>query len=306
MNNTSGHAIPRGPFVQVPIEVKRWGDVASVLSKLAPLQAAPLPYSREYLFGFLLGVVIGDAAKKRQEKWHRHLELTLSMRDSTSKLIGDFTCECARAMGLKMRRMPDRPKYGSKPNDFFVWASQSSALVDWIFICCLGLRDEDLTTYNAVKMDWALEAPDDFRRGLIHGMAESDGSVNVSGQEVEFWIGPSWDFVKKLLWTFGIKSFRSREALAISKSQVVKGLDVPLFAPQLQTVRYQKFVRLATAKHIGHGKRLPDEIRNEIGRLSADGLSIPTISAKILERFGTILTYETIQRWATRGLGTEE
>lgn len=301
LNNTSGHAIPLGPFVQVPIEIKQWKDVECVLSSLTPPESVSPPYSREYLFGFLLGVVIGDAAKKRQQKWHRHLELTLSRRYGTSERIGDFTCVCARAIGLRMRRMPDRPKYNDKPNDFFVWSSQSSALVDWIFNCSLGLEDQELTTYNAVKMNWALEGPDDFRKGLIQGMAESDGSVNISGQEVEFWIGPSWDFVKALLKTFGIESFRSREALAISKSQVTKALGVPIFAPQLETTRYQKFVRLAMAKHIERGKRIPTMIRNEILVLAGSGMSIPAISERILEKFGTILTYEALQRWATRG-----
>jgi hypothetical protein len=277
-------------------------DIQIVLSSLAPIQGPDLKFSKEYIFGFLLGVTVWDAAKKRQQNWHRHLSSQLSKRYDTSVRIGNFICECANAFGLRMRRMPDRAPYGQNPNGFFVWESQSSPLVDWIFNICLGLQDNESTTYNPIKMEWALSGPEDFRKGLVQGLAESDGSVNVSGQEVEFWIRPSWDFVEDLLKTFGISSFRSREALAISKSQVTKALAVPIFSPHLRTVGYQKFVQLANAKHIARGKRLPAEIRREISRLAGERLSIPAISEKIMVSFNIILTFEAVQRWASLDL----
>ncbi|HZW85339.1 MAG TPA: hypothetical protein VFE91_05500 [Nitrososphaerales archaeon] len=162
--------------------------------------------------------------------------------------------------------------------------------------------DGETTTYNRVRMDWALEGPEDFRRGLIQGIAESDASVNVSGQEVEFWIGPSWDLASGLLSSFGISSFRNREALAISKSQVKKAFMVPILAPHLQTYRYQKLSKLATAEHITRGTRLPQHLREEIRLGALRGLSVPAISELLVDKFGVILTFEAVQRWAMPGV----
>lgn len=185
MNNTTRHGVPLGPIIQVPKSVTDWRDIESVIVQVPIGPDIELVNSREYMFGFLLGITIGDAGKKRQKNWHRHLELVLSKRYETSVKIGDFACQCAQSMGLRMKRMSDSAPPG-KPHGFYVWESQSSPLVDWIFNVCLGLRDGELTTYDPVRMNWALGAPSDFRRGLIQGLAESDGSVNTSGQEVEF------------------------------------------------------------------------------------------------------------------------
>lgn len=299
VNNTTRHAVPLGPFLEVPQSITRWEDVRAVLGQLRPLRTRREGSSSQYRFGFLLGIVIGDASKKRQRNWHRHIELQLSKRYDTSLRIGDFASICAYGIGIWMKRCEDRAPYGKKPNGFYVWRSQSTALVDWLYNVCLGLKDGELTTYSPVKMDWALEGTAEFRKGLIQGLAESDGSVNVSGQEVEFWIGPSWDFVRKLLQTFGLRSFRSREALTISGSVVSKAFQVPIFSPHLQTVRYLKFEKLARARHIPRGQRIPQQIRDLISGLGTTK-SVPQISEIVLDEYGVILTYETVQRWVRK------
>jgi hypothetical protein len=298
VSNTSRNAIPKGPFVQVPLQIVEWSQARNVLSQLRLGEENNREPELDYRFGFLLGVMMGDASKKRQKKWHRHIELTMSKKYETNLRIGDFTAACANAMGLRMRRTKDRPPYSGKPNGFYEWNSQSSALVDWMFNVCLGLKDGELTTYNPVRMDWALGGPIGFRRGLIQGIAESDGSLNLPGQEVEFWIGPNWDFMSRLLETFGIKSFVSHGALAVSKTQVVRAYEVPVFAPHLRTPRFTLLEKLAKADHIQHGRRVPLGVRTRISELATMGMSVPTISKHIVDEFGTILTYEAVQRWA--------
>lgn len=299
VSNSSRFAVPYGPFLQVPGGISRWKDIGNVLDQMKLLPGVDPQFPMEYKFGFLLGVMIGDAAKKRQRKWHRHLELVLSKKYETNARIGDFMVDCARSTGLRAYRMPDSlPK--NKPYGFYVWETQSSALVDWLFNVCLGLGDDELTTYNPVKMSWALGGPLSFRRGLIQGIAESDGSVNIPSQEVEFWVGPSWDFVQGLLQTFGIRSFRNRDALTISKSQVTRAYGVPVFAPQLRTIRYMLLEKLAQARHVSRGTRLSPDLRERIRDLSGEGHSVPTISERLLDERGYILSYETVQRWARR------
>jgi len=301
VNNTSGHAVPLGPLVQVPKVMSKWGEMAGVLAQLTPLEQTESGLSKDYLLGFLVGMIIGDAAKSRVENWHRHLGLVLSKKYDTNERIGDFTCLCARAIGLQMHRTHDLPKPSHKPHGFYEWVSQASALIDWIFNSVLGLHDGQRTTYDRVKMDWALEAPVDFRRGLVQGIAESDGSVAIASQTVEFWIGPDWDFMSKLLATFGVKSFRSREALSVTKGQIRNLGTIPPFSPNLKTVRYLRFEKLVKAKHIGHGKRLPPEIRDFIME-NSNGASVPQISERVLDKFGVILNFEAVQRWARKSL----
>jgi len=304
VNNSPGHAVPLGPLVEVPLEIRGWEDIEPLLAQLQPTAVIPDGLSRTFLFGFLLGMVIGDAAKPRQGEWHRHLNLTLSEKYSTNRYLGEFTCLCAASAGLRMERATDLPRSHNKPHGFYCWTSQTSALIDWIYNVCLGLTDEELTTYDAVRMNWALTGPDDFRRGLIQGLAESDGSVNIASQTVEFWIGPNWEFGAKLLGSFGLHSFRSREALCVSKAQVVKSLAVPLFSPLLKTVRYTRYQKLAGARRMAMGgSRLPDEVRGTITRLKAEGFTVSEVSEKIIDAYGISVSFEALKRWAGRHLG---
>ena len=139
MNNTPGHAIPLRPVIEVPRVISKWDDAACVLSQLKPLDEICEDLSKEYLFGFLVGMIIGDAAQSRTKKWHRHIGLVLSKRHETNKKIGDFACVCARSLALRMHAIKDQAKPGHKPNGFYEWVSQASPVVDWIFNVVRGL-----------------------------------------------------------------------------------------------------------------------------------------------------------------------
>jgi hypothetical protein len=116
---THGHGVPLGPFIQVPTEVKLWSDVERVINQLRPLQVLAIQFDRHYLFGFLLGMIIGDAAKSKQGSGHRHIGLVLSKKYETNLKIGDFTCLCANAAGLRMHRTEDLARPPKKPHGFF-------------------------------------------------------------------------------------------------------------------------------------------------------------------------------------------
>jgi hypothetical protein len=243
---------------------------------------------------------IGDAHKPKQGHAHRNVHIVLSKKYETNLRIGDFTTFCANQLGLRMQRNPDIPKPQDKPNGFYVWVSQSSPFNDWIFNVVLGLEDGQHTTYDELKMDWALTAPLDFRLGLIHGIAESDGSVSVASQTVEFWVIPDWDFIIKLLATFGLKGFRNREAVSMVKSQAINSFKVPIFAPHLRTVRYSLLELMASTRKLEKKERIPQDIRSEIMRLAAEGLSIPTIVVEIARNKKLLVSFEAAQRWAMK------
>jgi hypothetical protein len=297
---THGYANPIGQFVQVPTKIESWRDVQGVLTQITPLGEGTTKFSREYLFGFFVGMIIGDAHKPKQGRGHRHVSITLSKKYDTNVAIGDFSSFSAHQFGLRMERRPDLPKPEDKPHGFYVWTSQSSPLIDWIFNVVLGLNDDQHTTYDAVRMDWALEAPIDFRLGLLHGIAESDGSVNVASQEVEFWVIPDWDFMIKLLATFGLRGFRNREAVTLSKSQAINSFRVPVFSPHLRTARYQSHELMATTPTLERRDRLPEDVRADIMRLAKEGMSVPRIVVEIARTKKLLVSFEAAQRWAKK------
>ena len=301
LEQTHGHGVPIGQFVQVPTVISSWNDVATIIREIVPLESAT-GQSREYLFGFLVGIMIGDAHKPKQGHSHRHIELTLSKKYDTSVKIGEFTSLCARRFGLRMERFEDVPKPEDKPHGFFNWRSQSSPFVDWIFNVVMGLEDGQHTTYDPIRMDWAIDSPRDFRVGLVQGIAESDGSVSVASQTVEFWVIPDWDFMIKLCASLGLRAFRNREAVSLVKSQAIMSFKVPVFSEQLQTVRYQLLRLLATTPKLERKDRLPELIRLDIATLAVEGHSVPDIVVEVARTRGLLVSFEAAQRWARKAL----
>jgi hypothetical protein len=162
------------------------------------------------------------------------------------------------------------------------------------------LADGQHTTYDPVHMDWALEAPLDFRLGLLHGIAESDGSVSVASQTVEFWVIPDWDFMIRLLTSFGVSGFRNREAVSMVKSQAVNSFSIPVFAPHLRTVRYSLHELMAMTPRLDKRDRLPPDVRSDIVRLASEGLSVPKIVVEIARTKKLLVSFEAAQRWAKK------
>ncbi len=297
---THGYANPIGQFIQVPKKIESWHDVEKVILQLTPIGEGSVHFSKGYLFGFLVGMIIGDAHKPKQGRGHRHINVTLSKRYDTNLAIGDFSTYCANQLGLRMERRPDLPKPVDKPHGFYVWTSQSSPFIDWIFNIVLGLNDGQHTTYDHVRMEWALEAHADFRLGLLQGIAESDGSVSVASQTVEFWVIPDWDFMIKLLATFGLRGFRNREAVSLVKSQAVESFRVPVFSQHLRTARYSLLELMATTPRLQKKDRLPPDIRSDIMRLAEQGISVPRIVVEIARSKRLLVSFEAAQRWASK------
>lgn len=300
LEQSHGHAIPTGQFVQVPTSIMSWTDIGDVLNEIIPFAPVSGSFTRPYLFGFLLGMIIGDGHKPKQGHGHRHLSLVLSHRYETNQRIGDFTTSCMNQFGLRMSRMRDLPKPPHKPFGFYVWTSQSSPLLDWIFNVVMGLADGETTTYSTVKMDWVFDSPEQLRIGLIQGIAESDGSVNIAGQEVEFWVLPDSKFMIELLGSFGLHAFQNREAVSLAKSQAIESFGIPVFAPHLRTVRYQRLELMATTPKLSKEERLPEDVRSEICRLAAEGKSVPAIIEHVARMKKLLVSFETAQRWANK------
>ena len=58
LESSHGYAVPVGQFAHVPTQIKDWSDVQELLIQLQPIERLPSEFDRNYLFGFLLGMII--------------------------------------------------------------------------------------------------------------------------------------------------------------------------------------------------------------------------------------------------------
>jgi hypothetical protein len=66
LEQSHGYAVPVGQFIQVPTTIQTWEDVDLVLSQIKPMRDETTKFTKPHLFGFLLGIIIGDAHKPKQ------------------------------------------------------------------------------------------------------------------------------------------------------------------------------------------------------------------------------------------------
>jgi len=57
---------------------------------------------------------------------------------------------------------------------------------------------------------------------------------------------------------------------------------------------------MATTPRLTKGDRIPNQLKAEIGRLSAQGLSVPKIVEEIAKFHGLLISFEAAQRWTLR------
>lgn len=62
--------------------------------------------------------------------------------------------------------------------------SYFSEVFVWFHTACLGLDEDQLISYDPVKMDWLLTASYDSMTWFLRGVADSDGSVNIRSKTV--------------------------------------------------------------------------------------------------------------------------
>jgi hypothetical protein len=84
------------------------------------------------------------------------------------------------------------------------------------------------------------------------------------------------------------------------KSQAIKSFEIPILAPHLNTIRYQKLKLLATTKRLKREERLPLNVREQIAHLTRLGMSVPAIVERIAETMGLLVSFEAAQRWSRK------
>lgn len=261
------------------------------------------------MFAFLLGVMVGDAAKAHslQEDGHRlpstNLRLDLTKRFEHSERFGEYTAMCYNAIGLKMYRVKDSPpdsrqlKSPAKPGKYN-WNSERSPLVAWIFNNCLGLDFSENTTTTPVKMEWIFNTSREFRIAFLQGVAESDGHVTYAGtiMIVSF---PNVDFFVRLMRSVGVECWTQKVG---GKERVVctsvkRASTINLFNERIFSIRYLRMMKIANADRMRGS--WPGYLEDDIVRLSVYS-SIPAITKYLLDTYNVYKEPGTLRKHMLR------
>lgn len=220
---TSGAAVQKD-WIYVPTQIGSFEDITRVVDQLPTLPAAVgladcfgigrdrLAGMRLELFAYLLGMMAGDASKSggKQERFaSMNLELQLTLKHQSNERLGNFVCMCANSLGINMARIRDKQpsgstRFGRQPSAAYRWRSERSPFLAWVFSVCLGLKWNQLTSYDRLRMDWIFGSPTVFRIRFVQALADSDATVKPS--EVVITSVPNSEFVTKILSSLGMSS----------------------------------------------------------------------------------------------------
>jgi hypothetical protein len=318
-----GHRLDH--WIQVPMQVRGGKDVKDLISQLKglptmferaqQLRVAAGEINRLAMFGFLLGVMLGDAGKQHSlhvKSSHSHrlpslnLTLELTMHFKYNIRFGEYTALCCNSLGLKMIRAADcsaKPQERLSKWGTYSWRSERSPLLAWIFNRCLGLNFDETTTGVPVRMDWILKTPRAFRIAFLQGLAESDGNIEYAGY-VRIISWPNVDFVIKLLKSVGVKGVTTRHKgmVSVVAMTIDRAHGIGIFNRHVNSKKYQRLEKMGNAKRF---RRIwPDDVKNDIHNLSSE-MNAPAITVYILEKYNVYIRPHSINRYLRRKSGTK-
>jgi hypothetical protein len=248
-------------WIQVPSRVNHYEDIEPVVKQLAPLERSvqsianfgvvlgKIESLRVELFGYMLGILLGDAGKRGGELNRvssMNIDLQLIKSKPTNLRLGQFVCVCCGLLGLKMHRVKDKPPsgdqlLGANPGYAYRWLSERSPLIGWMFHDCLGMNWNKVTSTSQVNMERLFTSPREFRKRFVQGMADSDGTVRLYTAEIASM--PNAEFVTKILVGLGMTSAHTRFEGGKPTRSVVRigeAAELPIFNEFSDGYRFRK------------------------------------------------------------------
>ncbi len=254
---------------------------------------------RTSAFAYLLGVMLGDMSKRpSSSKIGRSMSVMLKLSQShqSNLRFGSFVVFCAALIGIRMKRIKDHFEVLSSGYRYhaFVWLSQSSELLMWIFEKCLGLRTGETTTRDPIRANWLLSAPVEFELWFLQGLADSDGYVDLNKHEIGIVVEPNQfllaKVLRKLQVRFRVSRIKNQSAFIMS---VREGFRLPIFSPFSRTHKFELSKRLVEAQRY-HGP-WPRWLRHDVDRLTSLGKPTGEVILAILDKHNIAIRSQHIR-----------
>lgn len=244
--------------------------------------------TRTLAFGYFLGVMLGDMSKRPQARkdWYTmQVMLKLSQHRQSNLRFGNFVASCAGLIGIRMNRVSDHFEVLDSGYHYhsFIWSSQSSQFLMWMFEKCLGLRPGETTTRNPIRADWLARTPTEFQIWFLQGLADSDGYVDLNKHEIGLVAEPNGSLIAAILANLGayfrLATIKNQATVLLS---VKEGFRLPIFSPYSRTHKFELAQKLANARRL-QGP-WPRWLRNEVNQLIDSGRSTGEVISTILEK----------------------
>ncbi len=227
------------------------------------------------------------------------VDIQLTRNHPENLVLGEYVANCIRSFGIACKRTRDRPPRDNLPSGAYTWGIQQHPIFPWFHISCLGLKWDERTSYDPVKMDWMLSAPREHRLWFLRGLADSDGDVHFRDKSVDITTSPNTDFAKALLDSLNVHSVvrfsRGYGSITIRAEQAVK---IGIFNPEVSSYRRKLLEKLAGANV--YPRRWPDWLARKVDRLAGMGLSKREICERVLYEDNTYIKMYHLGRFQSR------
>jgi hypothetical protein len=247
------------------------------------------------LMYYLLGFMVGDAGKNFSSKpTLARLELALCRKHPENLALGTFVFDCVLMLGIPCSRIADSQPKHREPHGTFRWQSFFSEVIVWLFTSCLGLRVDELTSYDPVRMSWLLSAAHEYRIWFLRGVADSDGGVNVRNRTVVITTEPNTVFFKALYDSLNIHAYvHKSKGVGYVTITAKDAMKLKIFNPEVETHRGRLLRRLANARTFQY--KWPEWLETKVSRMLKEGFDISTIRNRILFEDDTYVKLKTIK-----------
>lgn len=285
-------------FIQVPVEIRSPRDIMDVLEAITPLEMKDYEeelgeMSQENAFMYLIGLMVSDGSFRSDVSYSASANLFVSKKYSWGSTLGKGFCYTMGKIGLSAKRDTDqeRVRENGKVDKFKVYNSEASPVLMWMKKALLGLDASETKKEVAIKADWILEMPHDWKVAFIQGLADGDGHASIPRFDTAIATNTNKKFFKKLLSSVGIASRFTDHHVKIGRyNDILKAKELPFF--RFASGRQQILNDISEIIKLRPKGRLPipEDERRLIMELYRTGLSKGDIVEKLWYEHGLART----------------
>lgn len=292
-------------FIQVPVEINSPQDILDVLNQIPPLNSKDMKtfekelgdVSQAIAFMYLLGLMVSDGCFKYDVDYSAAASLFVSKKYSWGSTLGKGFCYTLGKIGLSAERKSDDEKVreNGKVDIFQVYNSEASPVLMWMKKALLGLKASETKKELAIKADWILKMPRDWKVAFIQGLADGDGYASIPRFDTGIATTTNEEFIGKVLSSIGVESTTGDKRARIKKhDEILKARELPLF--RFAIGRQQiledmcKIIELKPKRR----HRVPEDEKKLVMELYIAGLKPGEIVEKLWHEHGLARTTDMI------------